>query len=107
MNFIFKYFAHNNIIATGQTPVLLVSFTTDNRRGMVKLANHVTKYVIVIIIIIIFCSYIAHLPYMSRCALQFTIYKLLINLQYQNRLSKNYLKINTVIQNIVLICNSE
>ena len=34
-------------IATSQTAVLRVSFTTDNRRGMVRLANHVTKYVIV------------------------------------------------------------
>ena len=44
---------------------------------------------------------------MSRCALQCTIYKLLNNLQYENRLSKIYLKINAIILNIVLICNSE
>ena len=44
-------------------------------------------------VIIIFSSYIAHLPYMSRCALQFTIYKLLNNLQYPKiDLVKSFLK---------------
>ena len=65
----------------------LVYIMTETRPDLcysvTKLSQHLSAPTVSrIIIIIIFSSYIARLPYMSRCTLQCTIYKLLNNLQY-------------------------